>query len=123
MVLAIVITSSIGLALYFVKDLFFVSPFNRMLRILSFIASLIPFGVGIIYMIILICAFAVMCNLDMNRLRYVDGNIVCDVTNDMNDAYIRDSAITRYLFNNINWQEVDKNKAYSMKSGNDKHIS
>lgn len=122
MALTIVITSFIGLALYFVKDVFFVSPFNRMLRILSFITSLLPFGVGIIFMIGLICAFAALCNLDVNQLRYVDGNIVCDVTNDMNDAYIRDSAITRYLFNNINWQEVDKNKAYSMKSGNDKHI-
>lgn len=117
---ALIITSLIGLVLFGIKTELFVSPFNRIAQIGSLLLSLIPYGAGITYMVIIIFVYFFSHRINMEFLRCVGGSLVYEVTNEFDDVYVRDNKLNRWLFNDIDWEEVDRRIQYSIEHGEKK---
>jgi hypothetical protein len=93
------------------KTALFCSPFNRAIQIISLLITTIPiFGFGWIFttLILFFCKYG-------SSYRYKNGKYIIEPTNDLDDVLVRDSKITRWLFNEIDWDIIDARKQNSIK--------
>lgn len=95
----------------------FVSPFNRITQLFSFLLACIPI-IGVLYVFCLICAFCANYNERPDQVDYVNGKPLYEVTNDDDYIYVRDTKLNRLLFNDINWTWVDCSIQHSIEQHN-----
>lgn len=106
---ALYISWGISLVLWALLTLMFINPWNRSLKIISFVVTFVPF-LGPLWQIGLWIAFfneyrdcSYSYDYDENGKQYIK-------VSNSGKPVVRDTPIGRFLFNEIDWKEVDYRK-------------